>query len=91
METTNDLQKQLVDYDDVELDDSAQGLLSSSGLTNSLGKMGQGLFGHQFNFDHLNSGSSTAQNSLNASNNLLLNEEKQRYVEKYFPSCSKAQ
>lgn len=77
---TTDLQKQLVDYDDVELDESASGLLATSALSappvDVISKLGSGgLYGQQFG-DHLNSGSSTAQNSLNASNNLMLTEEK---------------
>ena len=88
MESHNDLQKQLVDYDDVELDESAQGLLSGGMHHDTLGKMGQGMYNQHFAVDHLNSGSSTAQNSLNASNNLLLNEEKQRYVDKNFTPSS---
>jgi hypothetical protein len=57
----NDLQKQLVDYDNLELDESAQGLLATSVLSappaNSMGKLGGA--GH-YTYDHLNSGSSTA-------------------------------
>lgn len=55
-----------MDYDDVELDESASGLLASTALAapsaETLTKMNGGMFGSGIGhggFDHMNSGSST--------------------------------